>query len=307
MFYNLPPQSNQSLLKLLEEVNHREEWVQHRRYRVVHHPLNNLYAAIINRIWYPLTKKNVAVKAHLFFGETLNCQLPAAAHYYLFGMKSHNSEIRLTRFLLRQVSQHKTFFDIGAHLGYYTLLAQHQMKKDATVVSFEASANTFNWLKKNIQSKPNITAVHAAVCNTKDEIDFVELPARHAESNSILNNRKDLPTSKVQSIRIDDYCRENTLYPTLIKMDVEGAEAEALMGMNELLEQEQLTLIIECWKEGDSVTPTFLKAKNLLVDAGFTLHVIDDNGNLFETNDELMMMHQHHIESDNVVFTKTRA
>ena len=292
------------MLNLLTEVNNRKEWVLHRRYRVVHHPINNLYAAIINRIVYPITKRSVEVKANLFFGTKLFCQLPANAHFFLFGMKSHDSEIRLTKYFIRNLKSKKVFFDIGAHVGFYSLLANKIMGPGSKVVSFEASSQTFKWLQKNVGQFENIQPVHAAVCNQSGEIDFIELPERFAEDNSIYTTNKNLPLSKVTCLQLDNYCDSEKIYPEIIKMDVEGAEIEALLGMKTLLQSSKLILVMEYWRDVKHKTGAQDNAKKILFENGFKQFVIDDEGNLFETNQSEMMMDKNHINSDNLVFMK---
>ena len=292
------------LQKYLEEVKSREEWVQHRRYRIVHHPWNNFYSAFINRVWYPITGSSPTVNAELFFEEVLTCTLPADAHFFLFGMKSHDSEIRLTKFFLHEMKNHQVFFDIGAHIGFYSLMANKLMKPDSRIFSFEASANTYRFLAKNTSEKNKIEIVHAAVCNQNGNIDFTELPQRYAEDNSIHIQRTDLPKVKVSSLRLDDFCSQKNVFPDLIKLDVEGAELEALQGMKSILTQHSPVLVMECWSNNSEKMKTHQQALQLLLDFGYKQFVIDDDGKLFETADDQMMINKNNIESDNLVYRK---
>ena len=109
---------------------------------------------------------------------------------------------------------------------------------------------------------------------------------------------------KVSSLRIDDFCIQKNVFPDLIKLYVEGAELEALQGMKSVLTQHSPVLVMECWSNNSEKMKTHQQALQLLLDFGYKQFVIDDDGKLFETADDQMMINKKNIESDNLVYRK---
>lgn len=77
----------------------------------------------------------------------MNIALPASTDIYLTGGKSHDSEIRLAKFLIKNLNQGDNFVDIGAHYGYFTLLGAHLVGKGGRVF-FEPGKSTYSLLEK---------------------------------------------------------------------------------------------------------------------------------------------------------------
>ena len=126
------------------------------------------YVAAIGywRLFYPLKKRGKFARARTFFGAEMEVVLPSATEIFLFGAKTHDSEIRLARFLLKNLRPGHTFCDVGAHFGYFTLLASQLVGENGRVIAFEASRSTFEILKKNTIQAANVTtpAVIAPHC-----------------------------------------------------------------------------------------------------------------------------------------------
>jgi FkbM family methyltransferase len=145
-------------------------------------------------------------------------------------------------FLLHFLTPEDVFFDIGANVGSYTLLASGVCK--AKTIAIEASANTAIITGKNInlnQLQHKVTLIDAAAGAEIGTISFSknEDTTNHIISADELQNT-DAETVKV--IKVDDLTI--THKPALIKIDVEGFEAEVLKGMSETLKQNSLKAII---------------------------------------------------------------
>jgi FkbM family methyltransferase len=132
-------------------------------------------------------------------------------------------------------------FDIGANIGNWALANQN----NNTIISVEASPNTFSALKHNIQAYSNITPLHYAVAPDSSD-NFITF--YHCASSHVLSTlNKDWLTSphsrfgklessiveyKVPTITIDKLI---SLYgiPSLLKLDVEGAEHIVLKSLTQ--------------------------------------------------------------------------
>jgi FkbM family methyltransferase len=80
----------------------------------------------------------------------------------------------LTRFVLDTLRSGDTFVDLGANIGYYSLLASRRVSESGRVYSIEASPSIFERLKENIarNNVANITAIHAIVSDKEGRRPF---------------------------------------------------------------------------------------------------------------------------------------
>lgn len=121
-------------------------------------------------------------------------------------------------------------FDLGAHIGYYSLLAS-LFPNVQTVVAFETLDKFVNEIK-----------FHAAQ-NKVDNISVVPLPVGIEGKDVSFENFTDHSNKK--AISLDKWCSDNDIYPDVIKMDIEGNEYDGLMGAKDLLTQKKPSLLVE--------------------------------------------------------------
>ena len=126
-----------------------------------------------------------------------------------------------------------TFIDIGAHVGLFALPASKWVGKNGRVVAFEPHPANFEMLSRNVRTnKLKVELINAAV---SDVAGTVKLHASTFNSGDHQiyqsGNRKGIP---VECIILDDFIGSNERVD-LIKMDVQGAEAAAFIGMERVL------------------------------------------------------------------------
>ncbi len=149
-------------------------------------------------------------------------------------------EPQLTSLLLPFIKPGMTVFDIGANIGYYTVLMGRRVGPQGAVHAFEINERVLDLLEDNVRIAhlTNVTVVKKAVTKTTGEAEFF-LPRDGDEAEGSLrkNNRYDaIKAVTVNTISIDDYIREREIsHVDLIKIDVEGAESEAFQGATKLL------------------------------------------------------------------------
>jgi FkbM family methyltransferase len=153
----------------------------------------------------------------------------AAGHY---GCWLGSYEYEKRRLFEAEVNRGHTVYDLGAHAGYYTLLASVLVGPEGKVFAFEPLPQNLFYLKEHmrINRLKNVTVIEAAVSDHNGRVRFGEGPDRYtgkiAPDGSIV----------VQAVSLDSYVSEHGLpAPDLIKMDVEGAELAALTGAKSLL------------------------------------------------------------------------
>ncbi|MEX8548200.1 MAG: FkbM family methyltransferase [Mucilaginibacter sp.] len=145
-------------------------------------------------------------------------------------------------FLLHFLRAEDFFFDIGANVGSYTLLASGVCK--AKTIAIEASANTADLARKNInlnQLQNKVTLINAAAGAAIGKLSFSN---NEDTTNHVINQNEisDNNVETVEVIKIDDITINAK--PALIKVDVEGFETEVLKGMRETLQQPTLKAIV---------------------------------------------------------------
>jgi len=136
-------------------------------------------------------------------------------------------------------------YDLGAHVGYTTVLFAHALKGTGAIHSFEILPSTADYLQQTVQANgfENVT-IHIVGLGAEDAV--YELPVGPTAMTSL--RAKKLEGQKCEQgkvVKLDNYWRENGLpLPTLIKMDIERAEIDCLMGSLELIKTCRPTMII---------------------------------------------------------------
>ena len=158
-------------------------------------------------------------------------------------------EVRETRMVSRLLRPGDTFVDVGANIGWYTLLAANQIGPNGKVFAFEPSRVVFGHLMHNVRLN-NLSQVVTERLALADRSGVVQLrvaAGRGPGTGSILpaGATDGDATEEVQTVRFDDYCRTHHLESVrLVKIDVEGAELMVLRGMREALERRAIQYLI---------------------------------------------------------------
>ena len=139
-----------------------------------------------------------------------------------------------------------TMVDVGANVGYFTLLGASRVGAHGRVYAFEPIPNTRKRLLENLalNRTGNVTVMDAALSDEAGELEMYEGPAGHNGLSSLRPLEHSARKIQVQVSRLDDMAQD---WPRidLIKIDVEGAEHKALLGMNALLSRDQPHIVIE--------------------------------------------------------------
>lgn len=136
-------------------------------------------------------------------------------------------------------------YDIGAHVGYTTVLFAHYLKGTGVVHAFEILPSTADFLRKTVKANDfrNIS-IHVVGLGAEETI--FELPIGKTAMTSIRAKKYEgQRCERCKVVILDAYRRENRLpFPALIKMDIESAEIDCLMGSLELINECRPTMII---------------------------------------------------------------
>jgi FkbM family methyltransferase len=207
--------------------------------------------------------------------------------YVARGINSIIDEVPLK--LLSNMSRNASVvFDVGANIGIIAMILAKKMKPGSMIYSFEPAPLSFKYLRDNARvqnGNATITAVNVAVSNNNDKLYFTN------DGNSCTNHiaaGKNEGTISVDATTIDGFCKANKVIPEVIKIDIEGAEYWALLGMQQTLKNNNCLVLVE-------IHTVFLQDNNItgqmfadLVGA-IGYKVFDTTGNQINAN--LMLDH----------------
>jgi FkbM family methyltransferase len=177
-------------------------------------------------------------------------------------------EYEKQRLFVDSIRPGQTVFDIGANVGFYTLLASHLVGPSGRVVSFEPLPRNLGYLHRHLAANriQNVTVFEGAVSNYTGTAHFdagvVPEMAHLATSGGI----------EVKVFKLDDLLAAGLVPgPDLLKIDVEGAEADVIRGAEKLIRDHRPKILLathndtvheECW--------------GLLEERGYGVRLLDD-------------------------------
>jgi FkbM family methyltransferase len=199
--------------------------------------------------------------------------------------------------------------DIGANIGYFTLLAASIVGKKGTVYAFEPEPTNFHFLCKNIELNDYdmVVPFQKAVSNTSGTVKLYLANERDTGAHTLrehhemeyFNTKAYGKFVEVEAVKLDEVVSEIKKPVDFIKMDMEGSEANAFAGMKRILGgNRNLKILTEFYplalREMGNSPEQF--AREILVDCGFSCFVVDElrtsEERCFQINsvDELMSL-----------------
>jgi FkbM family methyltransferase len=149
-------------------------------------------------------------------------------------------------------------YDIGANIGWYSLLAARAVGPTGAVIAFEPSVTNAARVQRNatINKLANVTVIPAAVTDQDGWATFLDkgsLEGKLSKADSDAQARRRAKrdqrhkgSSVVPVLTLDSWISETAQRPpSVVKIDVEGAEAGVLRGMSKTLRSAKPTIIIE--------------------------------------------------------------
>ena len=141
----------------------------------------------------------------------------------------------IINFLLKKSSpKNAVYLDIGANLGYYSVLFSRLAGSGGTVYAFEPEPNNFDILKKNIEKNhcTNLKPFPVALGNKEEELTLGLYRSSNRGRHSLAKDFG-FGTVKVPVKRLDDIINEEAI--DVMKLDVEGYEPYVLQGAEKTL------------------------------------------------------------------------
>lgn len=214
-------------------------------------------------------------------------------------------EENVTEVFLKYLKSDTHFLDIGANIGYYSLLVASQCPQ-GKVFSFEPDTTNFRYLKTSTIYNgfdSVIQAYNLAVSDRNGPIYLYEVncsansgakvTAKDRESLAPYIKTENPQFQFVEAVQLDLFLSDKRI--DIVKLDIEGHEPFALLGMKEILDQNKPVIITEFAPLslnliGKMSPEEFLQ---FLIDLSYQIHVIDEDGSLIHCDRNITAVMQY--------------
>jgi FkbM family methyltransferase len=172
------------------------------------------------------------------------------SHAHFGSIAFGNLESAVQEAMVRHLGRGDVFYDIGANIGFFSMLGAHLAGFDAgRVYAFEATPDNADAIRANarLNDIPNIRVLQRAVSSHAGR---ARLQVVDDQSWSKLEEYGSHPSTErvltVDTVAIDDLVESGSIPPpTLVKIDVEGAEIAVLEGMRQTIDDHRPAIICE--------------------------------------------------------------
>lgn len=142
------------------------------------------------------------------------------------------NEPEVTQYMLYNLKPGMTFLDVGAAVGWYTLIGAHMIGPEGKVLAYEPMPSRFELLRENVK------------LNGFENVSCFPFALSDRDGESYIGGVRKMRMTKkktgipVKMMRLDSHLKELDLNKVdIVKIDVEGAELRVLHGMRETVEK----------------------------------------------------------------------
>lgn len=195
-----------------------------------------------------------------------------------FCRKNNNSDFGMTHPFFEQEcfakineKQYKSFVDIGANLGRYSIEQGKKYGDKIKIIAIEPEPTIFKMLETNIKLNDlnNITPIQVGLADKEGSMNL--FIGKHQEQHTFLKNTDSSDDSiSVKVKTLDNVCKELNFTPDLLKIDVEGFEISVLNGAQKTLKTAHPDILFEAFTQEH-----LNNISNILTPHGYKISVIN--------------------------------
>ena len=191
----------------------------------------------------------VTIAAGRLAGATMILDLQQEKDYWL-----GTYEPELQQAIMDWVRPGMVIYDVGANIGYMTLLFAKQVGESGKVFAFEALPSNFERLKNNVKLNRfngRVVPIAKAVADGSGGLLFLPGPSRgtgkvQGSAGREFGNANPNQAIPVKGVSLDGIVFENeNPAPDVVKMDIEGGEVLAIPGMRRILREQRPVVLLE--------------------------------------------------------------
>jgi len=281
--------------------------------RVIFRRLMHLYKrehgrySILTKLYYPYLAPRNGEREIIQLANGINLNVDSNEYIqsllYLFG----DYETSTVTLLGKILNNGDTVIDVGANIGYISLVCAKSVGVKGKVYSFEPDPKNFGYLSENIalNESNNIQSYQLALSNKIGTLKLFHSKIDHnAGAHSMVYNERVVSNDyvEIKAFKFDESEIQSQLIKIdLIKIDVEGVEMDVLEGMHNTIQKFKPILLIEISAEYQNMRGLSVKGfkEYLLNTHGYNSYTITNEGYLKEST-----LDQFHL-LENVVFVST--
>ncbi len=163
-----------------------------------------------------------------------------------------NVEPEVQSVLQKYLRPGMVFYDIGANIGFFSLLAARLVGSQGRIVAFEADPEIASRLREHVTRNQGamISVEEKAMWSSSDSVSFARADASTSPDRGLGHvvaqegNETPRGTIHVQAVSLDEYAA-GSVSPDFLKCDVEGAEVEVFRGALKLLTEKKPDILCE--------------------------------------------------------------
>ena len=162
--------------------------------------------------------------------------------------------------------------DIGAYVGMFTLKAARQVGDAGMVIAIEPNPSNISYLRKNVEALKNVSVAEEAILN-RVEVGKLYISGVSSQCHSLIYHHKKSIDVKMNTL---DNLAEDLRLPKVdfIKMDIEGAELQALEGARGILKN-NVKLAIASYHPLPNGKPELPLIVDFLESVGYKTKILD--------------------------------
>jgi FkbM family methyltransferase len=179
--------------------------------------------------------------------------------------------------LVENLHAGQTFYDLGANIGFFSLMAARLVGPTGRVVSFEADPEIAARLRENLAYNKFEHAIveQKAVWSEPGRICFARVDPATSPDRGLGHVQADgtagTNSISVEAVSLDQYIDSHAL-PDFVKCDVEGAEVQVFQGAERLLREKRPSLLVEMHSKENHA-----QLKRKFEQLGYTCSELDEN------------------------------
>ena len=155
-----------------------------------------------------------------------------------------------TELFINVIEDRDVIFDVGANIGYYSVMAS-SASKSSSVFAFEPDEVNFRLLERNLRDNGclNVRCFQVAVSDRDGPVLLYKCAGNEGDHRiyPVAGRR----STSVEAITLDRFLPLEVPAPRVVKIDIQGAEPQALRGMSRVIRASpELALFTEFWPEG---------------------------------------------------------
>lgn len=189
--------------------------------------------------------KNMCVPITDGFLKNYLWSLATSDETYLSGNFDKDTLVEFEKY----IRPNQVVYDLGANEGYYAISASKIVESNGKVFAFEPMPENLRLLNKHISVNKikNITVIDKAVSNKNDILTFSKTDDRAGNTYVNSSPKFEETTSRFEvfSVALDHFCiTDKNPSPDVLKIDVEGAEYDVLIGAQQVIEKYKPIVIL---------------------------------------------------------------